>query len=149
MDMVQYRHHHHHHHHQHLQQQQQHHHHHQSFDGHQMTHLAAAGAADYGFGDLGNSNGKRESPSQHGAYWQWQHSSDGSSSEGFNHGQRAFLDDSADRGCWDATASCGSPPPPSTRVPPLDDQCSFTGHLQLLQPLTSRHSDRWNRSYFR
>lgn len=140
MDMVQYR------HHQHQQQHQQHHL--QSFDAHQ-GHLVV-GAANYGCGDLGNSNGKRQSPSRHGAYWQWQHSSDGSSSEGFNHGQRAFLDTSADRGCWDATAGCGSPPLPSTRLPaPLDDECSFTGHLQLLQPLTSRHSDRWNRSYLR
>ncbi|KAL4120764.1 hypothetical protein QTP88_013393 [Uroleucon formosanum] len=121
MDMVQYR------HHQHQQQHQQHHL--QSFDAHQ-GHLVV-GAANYGCGDLGNSNGKRQSPSRHGAYWQWQHSSDGSSSEGFNHGQRAFLDTSADRGCWDATAGCGSPPLPSTRLPaPLDDECSFTGHLQ-------------------
>ncbi|XP_060868794.1 protein dimmed-like [Metopolophium dirhodum] len=143
MDIVQYR------HHQHEQQQHQQHYL-QTFDAHQ-GHLAV-GSADYGCVGLGNPDGKRiESPSRHGAYWQWQHSSDGSSSEGFNHGQRAFLDDSADRGCWDATASCGSPPPPSThRLPaPLDDECSFTGHLQLLQPLTSRHSDRWNRSYFR
>jgi len=142
--MVQYR------HHQHEQQHQQQHHHLQTLDAHQ-GHLAV-GSADYGCVGLGNADGKRiESPSRHGAYWQWQHSSDGSSSEGFNHGQRAFLDDSADRGCWDATASCGSPPPPPThRLPaPLDDGCSFTGHLQLLQPLTSRHSDRWNRSYFR
>jgi hypothetical protein len=138
MDMVQYR------HHQHQQHQ------HQLFDTNQK-HLAT-GTVDYvhGFGSPGNFNGNRESPSRHGAYWQWQHSSDGSSSEGFNHGQRAFLDDSADRGYWDATASCGSPPPPSTRLPPLDDECSFTGHLQLLQPLSSfQRSDRWNRSYFR
>ncbi|XP_025194057.1 protein dimmed-like isoform X2 [Melanaphis sacchari] len=137
MDMVQYR------HHQHQQHQ------HQSFDTHQ-GHLAA-GAVDYvhGCGGPKNSNGNCESPSQHGAYWQWQHSSDGSSSEGFNHGQRAFFDDSADRGYWDATASCGSPPPASTRLPRLDGECSFTGHLQLLQPLPSQRSDRWNRSYFR
>ncbi|XP_026817026.1 uncharacterized protein LOC113556348 [Rhopalosiphum maidis] len=138
MDMVQYR------HHQHQQHQ------HQSFDTNQK-HLAT-GAVDYvhGFGSPGNFNGNRESPSRHGAYWQWQHSSDGSSSEGFNHGQRAFLDDSADHGYWDATASCSSPPPPSTRLPPLDDECTFTGHLQLLQPLSSsQRSDRWNRSYFR
>lgn len=147
MDMVQFR--RHHHHHQHQQQQQQLHHH-QSFDAHQGHLITAAGAmTDYGCVGLGNSDGKRETPSRHGSYWQWQHSSDGSSSEGFNHGQRAFLDDSVDHGCWDATASCGSPPPPSTRLPPVDGECSFTGHLQLLQPLTSRHSNRWNRSYFR
>jgi len=94
-----------------------------------LVHSTNSHTTDYSQYSLDLNKNDHESPSQHNAYWQWQHS-DGSSSDGF-HQQIIY-----NANQWD------------TRSLLQQDNCTIRGmQSPPFRPKSAPES--WNRPYFR